>query len=534
VDGTRSALIIASDNYADADLSRLRAPASDARALADVLKAPGIGGFKVRILHNQLVYRVNVAVEDFFADRQPDDLLLMHFSCHGVKDDDGELYFAMTNTRPNRLGSTAVTSWFVNRCMNRSRSRRIVLLLDCCYAGAFERSMHARGGKEMPINERLGGNGRAVITASSAMEYAFENGELTDVGDHEPSVFTGALVRGLQTGDADKDQDGMVDLDELYNYVYNEVRAATSKQTPRMWATDLQGQLLIARRARPVTEPAPLPSSLQGLLKDSRASVRTAAVEELANLLRGKHAGQVLAARLALEQLAAEDDSLRVRAAATVALSEAPAKQDGSQAPQDHSVPAAPKPPSATEPANAAGSGDSRQEPKPEETHGNARSGRRGAFDATYRLAGLRAATTKIPEPPNPGDGAIDRLADQRSKLRDVLDAVNDEPRLMDTSLDNVHNLTRQIVRDVKIFDLHKSPDKFGREIYSAFEDAHSSEYEAYELYENDLERYQQRQTTDLDSVIKRRGAYLSALRAFETRSVDILEYVLRRRPIGP
>ena len=33
--------------------------------------------------------------------------------------------------------------------MNRSRSRRVVLLLDCCYAGAFERGLVARAGTEM-------------------------------------------------------------------------------------------------------------------------------------------------------------------------------------------------------------------------------------------------------------------------------------------------------------------------------------------------------------------------------------------------
>lgn len=37
-------------------------------------------------------------MEEFFADRWPDHLLLVHFSCHGVKDEGGELYFAAANT----------------------------------------------------------------------------------------------------------------------------------------------------------------------------------------------------------------------------------------------------------------------------------------------------------------------------------------------------------------------------------------------------------------------------------------------------
>ena len=251
MDGTRSALIVASDQYTDPGLRRLRAPASDARALAAVLRDPGIGGFEVRTLLNEPAHVVNLAVEEFFADRRPGDLLLMHFSGHGIKDEDGELYFAAANTVLGRLGATAVAAEFVSRRMNRSRSRRVVLLLDCCYAGAFERGLVARAGVEMGIEQQFGGRGRAVITASSAMEYAFEAGELADTREVPPSVFTSALVEGLETGEADRDQDGLVGLDELYDYVYDKVRAATPNQTPGKWIFGVEGELYIARRSPP-------------------------------------------------------------------------------------------------------------------------------------------------------------------------------------------------------------------------------------------------------------------------------------------
>src|SRR5690348_12894335 len=102
-------------------------------------------------MHNKPAHVVNLAVEEFFADRRPDDLLLLHFSCHGVKDEDGELYFAAANTVLRRLGATAVAAEFVNRRMGRTRSRRVVLLLDCCYAGAFERGMTSRAAPGVAI-----------------------------------------------------------------------------------------------------------------------------------------------------------------------------------------------------------------------------------------------------------------------------------------------------------------------------------------------------------------------------------------------
>jgi Caspase domain len=329
----RSALIVASASYTDPGLRQLRAPGTDAEALAAVLRDPAIGGFEVRTLLDEPAHHINLAVEEFFADRGPDDLLLVHFSCHGVKDEEGELYFATRDTRLRRLGATAVAAEFVNRRMGRSRCRRIVLLLDCCYAGAFERGMTARAGAGMAIETQFGGRGRAVITASSAMEYAFEGDELTDVVEAQPSVFTGALVTGLSTGEADRDQDGMVALDELYDYVYDTVRATTPNQTPGKWVFGVHGELYIARRARPVTTPTPLPAELHDAADSPFASIREAVVRELTRLLDGRHAGLALAARHTLERLA-DDDSRTVATAAAEALGIAPPERPTPTPPQ--------------------------------------------------------------------------------------------------------------------------------------------------------------------------------------------------------
>jgi hypothetical protein len=345
--GSRSALIVASNEYQDPGLSELRAPAADADALAAVLSDPEIGGFDVRTVLNEPAHVVNEAVEEFLTDRSPDDLLLLHFSCHGIKDQDGELYFAMANTRLRLLGATAVAADFVNRRMTQSRSHRIVLFLDCCYAGAFDRGMRARATKVMDLEERFGGRGRAVITASGAVEYAFEGGELTESGDPAPSVFTTAMVRGLTTGEADRDQDGYVDLDELYDYVYDAVREVTPHQNPGKWTFGVQGDLVIARRNTPVTEPAALPPELQHSIDSPLAGVRAGAVDELARLLSGRHQGLVLAARQALETLA-DDDSRTVVAAASAVLGGSP-----HTAPSDATGTAPP-----TEPTNTRGAAD--------------------------------------------------------------------------------------------------------------------------------------------------------------------------------
>jgi hypothetical protein len=360
--GRRCALIVASDDYQDPGLSELRAPEADADALATVLSDPDVGGFEVRTLLNEPAHVVNEAVEEFLTDRSPDDLLLLHFSCHGIKDQGGELYFAMTNTKLRLLGATAVAADFVNRRMNQSRSQRIVLFLDCCYAGAFDRGMRPRGAATMDLEERFSGRGRAVITASGAVEYAFEGGALTAAGDPAPSVFTSAMVRGLTTGEADRDQDGYVDLDELYDYVYDAVREATPHQTPGKWTYGVQGGLVIARRGSPVTEPVALPPDLQHSLDSPLAGVRAGAVGELSRLAAGRHQGLALAARRALEALV-DDDSRSVSAAASAALADAPAPAPPPE------TPPAPSPPPAPAPAGPRGESAPSAPPAPPGSH---------------------------------------------------------------------------------------------------------------------------------------------------------------------
>jgi hypothetical protein len=322
--GQRKALIVANDEYEQEGLRQLLAPAADAEELKRVLVDRQIGDFAVQVVRNEPAHVIQAQIEELFAASRPEDVLLLHFSCHGLKSESGELFFAAPNTRPNRLGSTAISADFVQRCMRASRARSIVLLLDCCYGGAFAQGVAVRASGDVNVlgsfpRERLGGGrGRAVITASSAMEYAFEGDRLADRSSRRPSVFTGALVEGLATGDADRDQDGWVSLNELYDYIFDKVREQNPHQTPSR-DVEMQGDLYIARRSRPVTTPSPLPPELQQAIDQPLAGIRAGAVQELARMLPARHAGLALAARLALERLT-EDDSRAVSAAAAAAL----------------------------------------------------------------------------------------------------------------------------------------------------------------------------------------------------------------------
>ncbi|MFI2506331.1 caspase family protein [Streptomyces sp. NPDC018972] len=252
----RHALLVATGRYDNEALRRLRSPARDVQALAEVLEDPRIGDFEVSTVVDGRHQEVTRAIEHFFLDRRRDDLLLLHISCHGLKDDHGELHFAATDTDRRLLASTSVPALFVHQRMRACRARSIVLLLDCCYSGAFLAG--GKGDATVHVKDELAGHGRAVLTATNRTEYAFEGERITEF-DPEPSQFTGAVIKGLSTGEADRDGDGWIGVHELYDYVYDELRGAGVPQRPQMWA-ELERRVAVARAVPASPAPAPVPS----------------------------------------------------------------------------------------------------------------------------------------------------------------------------------------------------------------------------------------------------------------------------------
>ncbi|MEU9692761.1 caspase family protein [Amycolatopsis japonica] len=322
--GERRALIIANGEYDNPGLSALRSPAADAEALAEVLADRAVSEFDVQVVRDETAHVIAGRVEDLFADSAPDDVLLVHFSCHGLKSESGELFFAARNTRPERLASTAVPADFVQRCMRMSRSRSIVLLLDCCYGGAFSQGVAVRATGEANVLDAFpgggfGGRGRAVITASNSIEYAFEGDQLAD--DHaRPSVFTSALVDGLRTGDADRDEDGWIALGELYDYLFDSVRERDPNQTPSR-DIEMQGELYLARSRRRRIKPSPVPADLRAASEDPNMFTRLGAVTELQRRLTSENLSVAIGAHEVLTTMA-QTDIRHIAEAAEVARAE--------------------------------------------------------------------------------------------------------------------------------------------------------------------------------------------------------------------
>jgi membrane protein YdbS with pleckstrin-like domain len=311
----RLALVVATTTYADPALSRLRSPARDAVELADTLADPALGGFQVATVADRTVHQVRVALEDFLADRNPADLLLVYLSCHGLLDARGRLHLAASDTLKVRLSATGVGSGWLLEQMEDCRARRQVLVLDCCFSGAFDRG--AKSGQGLDLGQQLGAHsrGRVVLTASRASEYSFEGDPVP--GSVTGSVFTTVLLDGLRTGRADLNNDGYISVDEAYDYAYAQVRAQGATQTPQRWVYGAEGEsIVLARSPAGITVgAASLPESIRSGLDNALPEVREGAVRALERWLYSPDPARMLAARQALHRIS-DTDVATVAAAA--------------------------------------------------------------------------------------------------------------------------------------------------------------------------------------------------------------------------
>jgi hypothetical protein len=323
------ALLIGSTEFEDSKLTQLASPSADVTNLSQILAAREYGQFDdVKSLINKPRDTVFKEMWRFLDgdDKKTDDLVLVYYSGHGILDEMGKLFLACPDTELDLLRPTALAATDLNEALDRCRSRRQVLILDCCNSGSFKRGSKGVLGASVGIKTSLGadpaafggeGQGRVVLTATDETQYAMEGDIIA--GNAQPSVFTRHLLEGLQTGEADQNGDGWIGIDELYDYVNRQVLNENPTQRPKKFA-DVRGEFVIARRPRGTEKPVPLTAELIEGLRSPARTTRLDAVTELADWLEGSHLGKILAAYAALQRVATEDDSVIVQNAAKAAL----------------------------------------------------------------------------------------------------------------------------------------------------------------------------------------------------------------------
>lgn len=299
----KKALLLACGAYTDT-LSELRSALPDTERLESILAKPGIGDFETKIVLNPNLVVAQSAIQDVLESASDTDLTLIYLSGHGVKDAYGRFYLALPETNLQTLAATALSGRFMREQLADTACKRLVFILDTCFAGAFSRDLVAKSvtiasGVPQELTES---RGHAVISATSAVQYAFET-----MGGEPMSLFTKTICEGLETGSADLDADGWVSLEDLFTFTVAKMREEARPQTPEMSALGITAPILIAR-ASPQKVSASLDPDVSMAINSSHTELRLAGAKILAEYAIDPDRDRSSWARVKLRELGCDRD----------------------------------------------------------------------------------------------------------------------------------------------------------------------------------------------------------------------------------
>jgi len=226
---------------------------NNVEALKQVLQHPEIGRFtEVKTLMNPDPVALQQAIETLFGDRQRDDLVLFYFSGQGLKSNQGKLYLTTSANRQDPQGrlarSAVVPASFIQDVMNSSQAHQQVVILDYWWAEALTvgetPTQEANGSTGLHpgnVKQQFGGQRQVVMIASTAVN-GFQKSDPAEL-----SAFTHYLIKGLRTGAADLDGDGVIAVGEWHEYTKQNLQASAPEIQSDLYAVKAGQTILLAQ-----------------------------------------------------------------------------------------------------------------------------------------------------------------------------------------------------------------------------------------------------------------------------------------------
>lgn len=243
VEGQRYAVVIGISDYDDPEIPDLDYADDDAQAFYEFLlsEQAGLGGIpeeNIQLLLNEgATYRnMRSALYTFLERATDDDMVYIYIAAHGAPNPNrpDDLFILPHDAEASNIGGTGFPMGHVNEAISKLYARHTVLLTDACHSGGIGMSSFAT--RAAPGDETLNAinraflqdlqatqGGLAILTASEARQLSREGEQWG--GGH--GVFTWHLLKGLE-GAADEDDDKIVRLGELLEYVRDAVRRETN------------------------------------------------------------------------------------------------------------------------------------------------------------------------------------------------------------------------------------------------------------------------------------------------------------------
>jgi hypothetical protein len=165
-----------------------------------------------------------------------DSTVLIYYSGHGASNfKTHEGYLLPFDGDPTYLDGTGYSLKRLYETLEKSSAREVVVMLDSCFSGTGGRSVMSKGLRPVVVsleNPVLAGGKTVVLTASSGVQAS------STYHSKSHGLLTYFLLKGLQ-GSADQNNDGTIDLTEVYTYVKPQVETVArqefnNEQTPQL------------------------------------------------------------------------------------------------------------------------------------------------------------------------------------------------------------------------------------------------------------------------------------------------------------
>jgi hypothetical protein len=174
-------------------------------------------------------------------------------------DTQGNLYFLTNNTKPTALRSTAIPAHFIRELLDTCAAQHQILIFDCHFTKEFTDREYPERTSAVDLSLWFEGKERIILSAGTLLKTPTSPGGI--VKTKKTFDFTSYLVQGLKTGKADKNGDGFISIDELYEYAAGTITLNNPDYLPQKWGTTFRESTVIAKSIRGKIEPVKLPES---------------------------------------------------------------------------------------------------------------------------------------------------------------------------------------------------------------------------------------------------------------------------------
>lgn len=236
--GVLYALMVGVSKYRDSKIPKLDLADRDAQAFGDFLQTQDKIFKETRVTFLLDEKAIKSEIEKYLYYMLPkagkDDTVILFLSGHGAFDPmrPKEFLFLPYDSESEYLGTTGVKMSGLE-FLKEISAERVLIIADACHAGGFSqmKPKALTPSLELFIREARNSSGRAIISSAKDGQLSWE------LPDKRNSVFTHNLLEGLK-GKADKDHDGVVTLNEAYEYAYNHTKEDTAgRQHPQFEGT---------------------------------------------------------------------------------------------------------------------------------------------------------------------------------------------------------------------------------------------------------------------------------------------------------